>query len=104
VVALGRDHTEQALLEDGVAFVPEREGEDEDLIAVADARQAVLAPTVSAAARRVVGQVVPGVAGGAVVLADGAPRALGDVGTPAPPGGEIAVKARQPLVLARRQR
>ena len=49
-------------------------------------REPVLVPAVGARARVVVGEVVPGVAVGAVVLAHGAPRALGEVRAPAPPG------------------
>src|SRR5207237_769831 len=79
VVALRGHEAEEALLEDGVALVPQREAEAEDLVAVADGGQAVLAPAVGAAARLVVGAVAPGVAARAVVLAHGAPRALGAV-------------------------
>ena len=57
VVALRGHEAEEALLEDGVALVPQREAEAEDLVAVADGGQAVLAPAVGAAARLVVGEV-----------------------------------------------
>jgi hypothetical protein len=64
VVALGGRQPEQALLEDGVLAVPEGRGEAEQLVAVADAGDAVLAPAVGLAAGQVVGQVGPGVAVG----------------------------------------
>jgi hypothetical protein len=99
VVALGRHQAEEALLQDRVALVPEREAQAEDLVAVAEAREAVLPPAVGLAARVVVREVVPGRAVRAVVLADGAPRAIGHVRPPAPPGDEVAVQARQPFVL-----
>src|SRR5262249_57569304 len=50
-----------------------------------EAAQAVLVPTVGAAASMVVGEVVPCVSVGAVVLAHGAPCAFAQVGAPTPP-------------------
>ena len=98
--SLGRE-AEQPLLEDRVAAVPERGREDEELVAVADAGDAVLAPAVGLAAGQVVRQVVPGVAVGAVVLADGAPGAVADVGAPAPPAADIVLDLLQAGVFAR---
>ena len=57
------------------------------LLFVAEAGDAVLAPAVGAAAGVVVGEVLPGVAAGGVVLADGAPLAVAEVGAPAAPAG-----------------
>jgi hypothetical protein len=85
VVALVAVEAEEALLQDRVAAVPECEREAEQLVAVAEAGEPVLAPAVSLRARQVVGEVVPRVAVGAVVLAHGAPRAFGDVRPPTPP-------------------
>ena len=101
VVALGGHEAEEPLLQDRVALVPQREREDQELVAVADAGQAVLAPAVGLAAGLVVGEEVPGVAVGAVVLAHGAPGALGDVRTPAPPRRR-ARRAARPGARARR--
>jgi hypothetical protein len=100
VVCLAGHEAEEALLQDGVALVPESEGEAEHLVAIADAGQAVLTPAVGLAARELVGEVVPGGAVGTVVLAHGTPRALGDVRTPAAPGREVPTG--QALVLSRR--
>src|SRR5215208_5644369 len=86
VVAFGAGEAEEALLEDGVGLVPEGKGETEGALVVADAEQAVLAPAVGAGAGVVVGEGVPGVAALGVVLAHGAPLAVGEVGAPAPPG------------------
>src|SRR5262249_1518836 len=55
------------------------------LVAIADAGDAVLVPAVHARARLVVREVVPRGAVGAVVLAHRAPGALGEVGPPALP-------------------
>jgi hypothetical protein len=99
VVALGGHHAEEPLLQDRVALVPEGQGEDEDLVTVADGGQAVLAPAVGLAAREVVREVVPRAPVRAVVLADGAPGPLGHVRPPVPPGVDGTVEARQARVL-----
>ena len=92
VVALGAGQAEQPLLEDRVAPVPERQREAEPPLVVGDAEQAVLAPAVGARAGVVVREVVPGRAVWRVVLAHGAPLALGQVRPPAPPGrGALAL-------------
>ena len=62
VIALAVGQAEQALLQDRVAPVPQREREAEALLVVGDAAEAVLAPAIRARARLVVGEVVPGVA------------------------------------------
>ena len=82
VVALAVGEPEHPLLEDRVGAVPERQRQAQSLLRVADPGDAVLAPAVRARARLVVVQEVPGVATGAVVLADGAPLALGQVRAP----------------------
>src|SRR5262249_30627295 len=86
VVALAVGQAEQALFEDGVLAVPEGQGEAEALLIVGDAGQAVLAPAVGAGAGLVVGEVVPGVAAVAVVLAHGPPLPLAEVRAPLLPG------------------
>src|SRR5207245_5583377 len=85
---VGRD-AEQALLEDGVLGVPEGGGKDEDLVAVAEAGDAVLAPAVGLGAGQVVRQVGPGVAVGGIILTDGSPGTVGNVRPPAPPGVDV---------------
>ena len=82
VVRLAVGEPEQALLQDGIALVPQREGEAQPLLLVADAPQPVLAPAVSPRPGLVVRKIVPGVAVRAVVLAHGAPLPLAEIGTP----------------------
>ena len=103
VIALAVGQAEQPLLEDRVAAVPQREREAQPLLVVADAGEAVLAPAVGARARLVVGEVVPGVAVVAVVLADGAPLPLAQVRSPLPPRREAVARQLQavPLFAAR---
>src|SRR5512147_2391509 len=83
VVALVAGEAEEALLEDRVAAVPHRQREADELVAVADAGDAVLAPAIGARAGVVVREELPGVAPGAVVLAHRAPGAVADVRPPA---------------------
>ena len=87
VVPLRPREAEEPLLEDRVLAVPERDGEAEDLVAIADACEAVLVPPVGARACMVVGEVLPRGAARGVVLPDGAPGPVGDVGAPALPVG-----------------
>ena len=86
VIAFGGHEAECALFQDRIAPVPEREGEDKQLVSIADSGHPVFAPSICSAASHVVGEVIPGVAVGAVVFADGSPRALGYVRSPKPPG------------------
>src|SRR5262249_56407916 len=60
VVALGIAEPEDALLEDRIAAVPEREAEAEPLSDVADRAETVLAPPVRAGAGVVVREIRPG--------------------------------------------
>ena len=82
VIALAVGQPEQAFLEDRVLAVPQRQREAEPLLVVGDAGQAVFAPAVGPGAGLVVGEVIPGVAALAVVLADGAPLPLAEVRAP----------------------
>jgi len=77
VVALRRVHAEEALFQMRVGLVPERRREAQHLITIGDAGDAVFAPAIRFRARFVVREVAPRVAVGAVVLAHGAPRAIG---------------------------
>ncbi len=100
VVAFLAGETEQALLEDPIAAVPEGEGEAESLVVVRDPEQAVLAPPVRAGPRVVVGEVVPGRAAAAVVLTHRGPLALGQVRPPSPPVGGARFRFPEPPFLA----
>src|SRR5712691_6183382 len=99
VVAFGRNQAEEALLQNRVAFVPERQRPAEDLVAIAESADAVLAPAERFGASLVVREVAPGIAIRAVVLADGTPGAVGEVGSPAPPARELVSVTRESRVL-----
>ena len=85
MVPLAPAQAEEALLEDRILAVPKGERQVQDLIAVGNAGQAVLAPAVSLGAGHVVGEKVPSLAIGGVILADGPPGSLGKVRAPATP-------------------
>lgn len=86
VVSLDVREAEQALLQDRMALVPQREREAQDLPLVAETAETVLTPTVGARSRRVMGEVRPGVAALAVVLPRGTPLPLAEIGSPSAPG------------------
>src|SRR5204863_5340027 len=82
VIRLGRNESEVALFENRIALVPERHRPAEDLIAVAESADAILAPSVCLRPRQVVRKVSPRVALRAVVLPHGAPRAVREIRPP----------------------
>ncbi len=104
VVALAVGETEQPFLEQRVAAVPHRQREVEESETVADAADAVLAPTVGTGVRLLEGQVVPGVAVGGVVLAHRAPLPPGQVRAPQAPGTGRVGRFGQPSVLRGQRR
>ncbi|OPZ01129.1 MAG: hypothetical protein BWZ10_03513 [candidate division BRC1 bacterium ADurb.BinA364] len=99
VVALRAGQAEKPLLEDRIAFVPQRQREAEPAFAVADAEQPILAPAIGAAARIVKGKVAPGVALRRIVLANRSPLALGQIRPPALPVFFPLLVLAQPLAF-----
>src|SRR5207302_6032113 len=77
VIAFGPAEAKQALFQDRIDAVPQRRREAQPALAIADAEQAVLAPAIRAAARVIVRDVVPALAGLRVILAHRAPLAIG---------------------------
>ena len=101
VITLAVGQAEEALLEDRVLAVPQRQGEAKPLLVVGDAGQTILAPAVGARARLVMGEVVPGVAAFAVVLADRAPLPFAQVRSPLLPGSLALPSSFQSIVFSR---
>jgi len=99
MVPLAVGEPEQPLLEDGVALVPQRQGEAEELLAIADPSKSVLSPSVGPRARLVMGEIVPGVAVLAVVLTDRAPLTLAEVRPPFLPGDSGLARVVLALLL-----
>src|SRR5258708_2186904 len=98
MIALRACQTKQPLLEYGIPAIPQSQGKAHAPLIVADTRQAILVPAIGARARRVMGEIIPGTAIGAIILTYRAPGAFTQVGTPALPG--IALKRQALHMLA----
>src|SRR5262249_1012496 len=77
---------EKAFLDDGILAVPQGQREAKPLLIVGNAAESVFTPAVRPGARLVVGEIVPGVAAVAIVLADDTPLALAEFRSPFPLG------------------
>ena len=82
VISFWPGESEEALLEDMVATVPECQSKAEAAFPVSDAQQTILPPTVSAASGLLVRKVIPRIAFCRIIFADGGPLTLGEVWTP----------------------
>src|SRR5207248_1262564 len=82
VISLEIGQTKKPLLEDRILPVPQRDGKTEPALAVADAQQPVFPPAIRPAASVIVGEVIPAIAVGGIILADRAPLPLGQVRSP----------------------
>src|SRR5690349_1953821 len=85
VIAFRPAQAEQAFLQNPIASIPEREREAQALVVIADAAEPVLGPAISPHAGMVMREVLPGGSILAVILARIAPRALGQIRSPAFP-------------------
>ena len=101
VVPLGPREAEEPLLEDGVALVPEGQGQAEPLMVVRDPEEPILPPPVGARPGMVVGEVLPHRPAGRVVLADRAPLTLGEIRPPPLPVGRPGPRLGEPPRLGR---
>ncbi len=95
VVAFRPAQAKQSLLQDGVALVPQGQGQTEVLVIVANPGQPIFVPAVDAAASVVVGEIAPGLSVVAVILAHRAPGAFAEIRPPALPGDRAAVRLGQ---------
>src|SRR6266704_3747061 len=99
VVALWPGQPKEAFFQNSIMLVPERQCETDLLVAVAYSRYSVFTPTIGPGARVIVGQVIPGGAIGAVVLAHSAPGALTHIRSPAFPVDGTLSRLGKSLVL-----
>ena len=97
VIALVWGQSEQSFLEVRITTVPEGRSEAEPLIAVAETGDAVLAPPVGFCPGLVIREISPCVPVGGIVLADGAPGPVRQVGPPAAPTARIVRNLMNPL-------
>ena len=100
VISLGIRQPEQALFQDRVPLVPQRQRQAQPLLIVADPGEAVLTPPVGAGPGLIVAEIRPGVAVVAVILPDRAPLPLAQVRSPAAPGDTVP-RLREPAFLRR---
>src|SRR5947207_10283203 len=84
VIPFRTGQAEETLFQDGIAAVPHRQREAQDLPIVADPADAVLAPAIRAASRMIVRKGIPRRPVDAVILANGSPLALAEVRPPFP--------------------
>jgi hypothetical protein len=100
VVTLGAGDAEETLFKDGVFAIPESESEAEVLMVIGDAEETVFGPAIDARACVIVREELPGGSVRAVVFADRAPGALGEIGTPALPVFDAFFRFGEALLLA----
>src|SRR5262249_48178435 len=100
VVRLTVRQPEQPLLQNWVFAVPQGERETQQLPIVRDPRQPVLAPSVGPRAGLLMTEVVPRVAGLAVVLSHRSPLPLAQVGPPLLPRCRAGSSLLQSLLLS----
>src|SRR6266566_8569670 len=86
VIAFWTGQAEEPLLENRVGLIPQAEREAQQTLFVTDTQQTIFAPAIGAGTSVVMGKKVPGVPRGGVVLTDGPPLALAQIGSPAIPG------------------
>ena len=101
VVALRIGQPEEALFEDRVAAIPQHQREAQPLQLIAEARNAVLSPAEGPAASCVVGDVIPGIPVGAVVLPNRSPLAFAQIRSPTIPIFHPQPLRGQPLFFLR---
>jgi len=87
VITLAVAQSEQPFLEDRIAPVPKRQRETEQLAVIGDAGEPVLTPPVCPVLRVIVGEVIPGVAIGAVIFTHCPPLPLAQIRPPLLPDG-----------------
>src|SRR5206468_4210533 len=99
VIALAVGEAEEALLQNRVLAVPQRERKAEPALVVAHAGDSVFAPAIRAAASVVVREIIPRVALWRIILAHRAPLALGEIRPPTFPVGQAGFAVSQALCL-----
>ena len=85
VVPLGVGQPKETLLEDWVVAIPQHQREAQALQVIAEPGNAILPPAKRPASGLVVGNIIPGVPVGAVILANRSPLALAQIRPPAAP-------------------
>ena len=82
MVAFGVAEAEEAFFEDGILPVPEGYSEAEVLEEVGDAPEAVLAPEIGSAVCLVIGELMSGIAIGAIIFSNCSPLSCAQIRSP----------------------
>ena len=85
VIAFRSAESEEPLFKKRIAAVPHGHSETDELMPVAEASDAILIPAIRTRPRLIVGEITPGIALGAVVLANRTPRPFAQVRSPTLP-------------------
>src|SRR5580704_16994486 len=104
MVALGIRQAEQAFLHDGIPLVPQRKGQAQPLLVVADPGNAILTPPVRARPRLIMTEIRPGVFAVAVVVPDRPPLTLAEIRPPRTPRDTRPGIGQPPLFSRQRGR
>ncbi len=99
VIAFGIGQAEETLLEYRILAVPQSERKAQALLVVTKTGEAVLTPMIGARPGLIVGEVIPRVAGLAVIFADRAPLAFAEVRPPLPPWYPLLTRLGQPRLF-----
>src|SRR5262245_59823901 len=99
VIPFAVGETEEAVLQDRIAAVPQRDRKAQALLIVGHAGQPVFTPPVGARAGLIVREVRPRIAVVAVVFANSPPLALAEVRSPLPPGKLAVARVNEALLF-----
>src|SRR5438034_8500016 len=82
VVSLAIGQAEEALLDDWIAPIPQRDSKAQPAFAIADSQKPIFPPAIRPASRMVVRQVIPALPVGGVVFSNRPPLPLGQIRPP----------------------
>src|ERR1022692_3948069 len=93
VIALVARESKHSFFEDRVAAIPQRKGKHQQLVAIANAGDAIFSPAIGLAACHVVGEEFPRASIRTVIFSYAAPGTLADIGSPLAPGRDSFVRS-----------
>jgi hypothetical protein len=99
MVAFGVGQTKEPFFQDRIGAVPEGRREAQSLFVVGYSGDSVLSPAISSRPCLIMSEVEPGIAVDAVVLANGSPLALCQIGSPLPPWYGVPTSLHEALML-----
>src|SRR5262245_10372769 len=99
VITLAIGQPEQALFQNRVLAIPQRQGKAESLLVVGDPSQPVFAPTIRPGTGMVVGEIVPGVSIFAVIFTHRPPLTFTQIRPPCFPGLFAGAGCLEPLLF-----